>query len=125
MDFKNFFRVYKSSSEIEDVDFKEIKQEPDGTARACEVAIAATAECKGDDPVVTLARTLSFTIGARWADKHPRSGFSSAIAICHALIDAVFSGNGPIPDLPLSAAFIMCVDAARGAEWAYDHPANV
>ena len=122
------FRGKRPERDVIDVDYTEIKEEPkmsniDKLLRSQQIAEAAQKSFKSEDGLSTLLNAMLFSIGASWADEHPRNSFPSRAKWHIAMADELgkHKPDGEAGSDPVHGAMLLLTFTA-GARWATENP---
>lgn len=69
-----------------------------------------------------LCTLMIFSLGAEWADGHPKSSFSSDLEWWDALSDRVKKMTKDAPDMGFSGKLVFNMSFVLGAKWAVQNP---
>lgn len=79
-------------------------------------------DASSDKQMVGLCSLMVFSLGAEWADGHPKSSFSSDQEWCDALTDKVEELTKDAPDMGFSGKLVFNMSFVLGAKWVYQNP---
>lgn len=114
--------------DVIDVDYTEVKEDAkmsnvDKLLRAQQISEAAQKHFKAEGGLSSLLNAMLFSIGATWADEHPRNSFPSTSKWHNAMADELGkhkpddeAGSDPVYNAMLLLTF------AAGANWAVENP---
>lgn len=79
-------------------------------------------DASSDRRMSGLCTLMIFSLGAEWADGHPKSSFSSDLEWWDALSDRVKKMTKDAPDMGFSGKLVFNMAFSLGAKWAYQNP---
>lgn len=114
--------------DVIDVDYAEVKEDAkmsnvDKILRTQQISEAAQKRFKAEDGLSSLLNAMLFSIGATWADEHPRNSFPTKSKWHNAMADELgkYKPDGEAGSDPVCNAMLLLTFAA-GADWANDNP---
>lgn len=136
MDYFNFSDFLKDrpfcgrrpEHDVVDVEFHEVKDDAsmspeDERLRARQISEAAHKHFKAEGGLSSLLNAMLFSIGAAWADEHPRNSFPSKSKWHNAMAEELgkYKPDGEACLDPVYNAMLLLTFAA-GANWAVENP---
>lgn len=118
----------RQEREVIDVDYTEVKKDSyksnvDKLLRTQQISEAAQKHFKSEDGLSALLNAMLFSIGATWADEHPRNSFPSKSKWHNAMAEELgkHKPDGEAGSDPVYNAMLLLTFAA-GANWAVENP---
>ena len=118
----------RQEREVIDVDYTEVKKDSymsnvNNLIRTQQISEAAQKRFEAKDGLSSLLNAMLFSIGATWADEHPRNSFPSKSKWHNAMVEELgkHKPDGEAGSDPVYNAMLLLTFAA-GADWAVENP---